>query len=84
MIATANPMIATTNPMIATANPMIEEDLKIRDEFTPLTAEALARFNVDATGHMDKRLLEKEQYLANIKQRRDLTDSPIVTEEDRR
>jgi len=42
-------MIATANPMIATANPRIEEDLK----------EALARVNVDATGHMDKRLLEK-------------------------
>ena len=74
MIATANPMIATANPMIAIANPRIEEDLK----------EALARANVDATGHMDKRLLEKEQYLANIKQRRDLTDLPIVTDEDRR
>jgi hypothetical protein len=51
MIATANPMIATANPMIAIANPMIEADLKIRDEFTPLTAESLARFNVDATGN---------------------------------
>jgi len=77
-------MIAPAEPKIAIVNPMIEEDLKIREEFTPLTAEALAKFNVDATSHMDKRLLDKEQYLKGIKQRRDFSDTPIVTEEERR
>ena len=43
MIANANPMIANANPMIANANPMIKEDLDIREQYTPLTAEALAK-----------------------------------------
>ena len=77
-------MIATTNPMIAGANTMMEDDLKLREEYTPRTAEALVRFNVDATGHMGKRLLDKEEYLKGIKQRRDFINPPVLNEEDRR
>ena len=84
MNRTANPMNATANPMIAGINTMTEGDIKLLEEYTPLTAEALARFNVDATGHMDKRLLDKEEYLKGIKQRRDVVDPPVLNEEDRR